>query len=50
MLSRVGLEVGVVDPHGLDPHADVDVVDRALLDEVHDRQVGAVEQDQAADV
>src|SRR3546814_10920531 len=39
-------ELGWLDPHGLDPHPYADVVDRALLDEVHDRQVGAVEQDE----
>ena len=43
---EVGRQIGVVDPHGLDPHADVDVLHRALLDEVHERQVGAVEEDQ----
>ena len=41
-------ELGVVDPHRLDPHADADLVDAALLDEVHDREVGAVEEDEAA--
>ena len=39
-------ELVVVDPDRLDPHADADLVDRALLDEVHDREVGAVEQDE----
>ena len=50
MLSRVGAELVVGDPHRLDPHADVDVVDWALLDEVHDRDVGAVEQDRRGHV
>ncbi len=39
-------EVGVVDPDGLDPHAGPNPVDGAFLDEVHDRQVGAVELDE----
>ena len=43
-------ELGVVDPHGLDAHAHAHVVHGALLDEVHERQVGAVEQDLRRDV
>src|SRR3546814_15409045 len=39
-------ELGWLDPHGLDPHPYADLIDRALLDEVHDRPVGAVEQDE----
>src|SRR5262245_40026806 len=38
----------VVHPHSFDPHADVDVLDGHLLQEVHERQVGAVELDQPA--
>src|SRR4051812_18834113 len=36
----------VVDPHRLDPHADADVVDRDLLQQVHQREVRAVELDE----
>src|SRR4051812_34937386 len=43
-------DVGVVHPDRLDPHADVDVGDLDLLQQVHDRQVAAVEQDQRARV
>src|SRR5687767_10936243 len=45
-----GAEVGLVDPHRLQPHPDADLVDRALLDQVHDRLVGAVEEDVAGGV
>ena len=50
MFSRVGPHSASSSPHGLDPHADVDVGRVDLLEEVHDRQVGAVELDQAARV
>src|SRR5581483_5725139 len=40
----------VVDPHGLDAHADGDVVDVHLLQEVHQGEVSPVEEDQAARV
>src|SRR3546814_2001678 len=36
-------ELGWLDPHGLDPHPYAAVIDRALLDEVHDRQVRSAE-------
>src|SRR4051794_5826818 len=52
---RIGLAVGgevpdpherradlvVAGPHRLDPHADVDVVDGDLLEQVHEREIGA---------
>src|SRR3954469_19303725 len=36
----------VVDPDGLDAHADVDVFHRHLLQKVHERKVSSVEHDQ----
>ena len=50
MLSRFGRQVGVVDPHRLEPHADADVLHVDLLEEAHHRQVGAVEEDEAGGV
>src|SRR4051795_803044 len=41
-VAEVRLAVRLVDPDGLDPHAEPDLVGVALLDEEHRRDVGAV--------
>src|SRR3954454_19863297 len=40
----------VVDPHGLDPHADVHIGNVDFLQQVHQGQIGAVELDESARV
>ena len=47
---EVRRQLGVVDPHGLEPHADAHVLHVDLLEQAHHRQVGAVEEDQAGGV
>src|SRR3954451_11608797 len=49
-VAEVGLAVRLVDPDGLDPHAEPHLVGVALLDQEHRRDVGAVEPDPRADV
>src|SRR3954451_13578356 len=49
-VAEVWLAVRLVDPDGLDPHAEPHLVGVALLNEEHRRDVGAVEPDPRADV
>src|SRR5665213_2558417 len=43
-------QLGLVHPHGLDPHAHTDLVSGDLLEEAHEREVGPVQQDLGTDI